>query len=552
MTAVLPPPINFQGFTQNGSLNAFGFVATYAAGSTTPIATYTDATQATPNPNPVPLNAIGQAAIWLSPGTGYKFVETDQFGNQCGFADQINASGAGVTSNLVPAANNVFSIGSPTFQWSTGYFGTSVITPQVIINGVPAVTYPQTLAEIAAGVVPTNFGFAPYTPQRLGVIANGVTDDTAAWVENILVAAQTVNGATGATVDATKLTGLTNVSSQIILPNRVRIKGPNASGLIFTATASHPGPYMFYANNGVTAMFDSILEDLYIDCGTVASLSAIRTDAWQENSGMRSVGIKNCTTYGVHFFNVGAGGQSTCELEQVQIFCSAAGATAAITVDQISSVGAFELHVRDSVIAGGGAGVFARGIDMQNDSLLLENCHFENCTDCVYTNGAGHITLINCSGGPSTTNLVHLGSSFTGTLSMIGCQRNGATLLVQNDVTGEQIGPPDQDYSYPGAYSELTVKAWCLFNGTTAGTNPPTSGYNVTSVTRNSVGNYSINLLRPMNSVNSMCPMASSNLITSGTSIATQLSSAGKFNVLIDVAGTPTDSGEVKAVCFGI
>jgi len=183
MTAVLPPPINFQGFTQNGSLNAFGFVATYAAGSTTPIATYMDATQATPNPNPVPLNAIGQAAIWLSPGTGYKFVETDQFGNQCGFADQINASGAGVTSNLVPAINNVFNIGSPTFQWANGYFGGSIY-----INGV-SVFLGQTPAEASVGAIVVNPQYPPMCVDRYATNSIPlVTDMSAAFTKAVSVA----------------------------------------------------------------------------------------------------------------------------------------------------------------------------------------------------------------------------------------------------------------------------------------------------------------------------------------------------------------------------
>jgi hypothetical protein len=42
-------------------------------------------------------------------------------------------------------------------------------------------------------------------------------------------------------------------------------------------------------------------------------------------------------------------------------------------------------------------------------------------------------------------------------------------------------------------YHPSAAKFWCYFNGTVTGTNPPISGYNVTSVIRNSVGNYTIN-----------------------------------------------------------
>jgi len=42
------------------------------------------------------------------------------------------------------------------------------------------------------------------------------------------------------------------------------------------------------------------------------------------------------------------------------------------------------------------------------------------------------------------------------------------------------------------------ARAWCVFNGTTTGTNAPTAGGNVTSVTRVSAGNYTITFTTAM------------------------------------------------------
>lgn len=50
---------------------------------------------------------------------------------------------------------------------------------------------------------------------------------------------------------------------------------------------------------------------------------------------------------------------------------------------------------------------------------------------------------------------------------------------------------------HPGA-----AKAWCMFNGTTVGTNAPTAGHNVTSVTRNGAGDYTINFTTAFSSAN--------------------------------------------------
>jgi hypothetical protein len=64
-------------FTTGTGAPAYGWkLYTYAAGTTTPQATYTDATGATANTNPVILNARGEADVWLS-NTAYKFVLKD-------------------------------------------------------------------------------------------------------------------------------------------------------------------------------------------------------------------------------------------------------------------------------------------------------------------------------------------------------------------------------------------------------------------------------------------------------------------------------------------
>jgi len=48
-------------------------------------------------------------------------------------------------------------------------------------------------------------------------------------------------------------------------------------------------------------------------------------------------------------------------------------------------------------------------------------------------------------------------------------------------------------------------RIWCMFNGTSTGTNAPTAGFNVTSVTRNGVGDYTINFAVTLSSANYGC-----------------------------------------------
>lgn len=64
MAALTPPP-KLQFFDANGNPLVGGKLYSYAAGTTTPLATYTDATGTVPNANPVILDSRGEAAVWL-------------------------------------------------------------------------------------------------------------------------------------------------------------------------------------------------------------------------------------------------------------------------------------------------------------------------------------------------------------------------------------------------------------------------------------------------------------------------------------------------------
>lgn len=89
--ANLAPALTFKSWTNYGTPNAGGFLYTYAAGTTTPIATYTDNTGGTANANPITLNYRGEppAGLWLLPNVAYKFTETDSAGNLIKTTDQV-------------------------------------------------------------------------------------------------------------------------------------------------------------------------------------------------------------------------------------------------------------------------------------------------------------------------------------------------------------------------------------------------------------------------------------------------------------------------------
>ena len=83
------PFIKFREVDANGKPLAGGKLYSYAAGTSTPLATYTSATLTTPNENPTILDASGRASVWLDDGVGYKFVLTDALGNEMWSEDLV-------------------------------------------------------------------------------------------------------------------------------------------------------------------------------------------------------------------------------------------------------------------------------------------------------------------------------------------------------------------------------------------------------------------------------------------------------------------------------
>lgn len=91
MVASISPDPRLQFFANDGSPLVGGKLYTYAAGTTTPLVTYTSSTGLTANTNPVILDSRGEASVWL--GTSkYKFVLKDADDVEIWSQDQLAAS----------------------------------------------------------------------------------------------------------------------------------------------------------------------------------------------------------------------------------------------------------------------------------------------------------------------------------------------------------------------------------------------------------------------------------------------------------------------------
>ena len=96
-TTSLSPTPKLQFFDANGDPLAGGLLYTYAAGSTTPLTTYTDSTGVSANTNPIVLDSRGEANVWLGAAI-YKFALYTSVGVLIWTVDNINGSTFGVNA----------------------------------------------------------------------------------------------------------------------------------------------------------------------------------------------------------------------------------------------------------------------------------------------------------------------------------------------------------------------------------------------------------------------------------------------------------------------
>lgn len=147
--AALMPQGKQQYFTAGGIPLVGGKVYTYAAGTTTPLATYTTAAASTPNTNPVILDSRGEASIFFS-AVNYKIVVKDSLDSTIWTQDNLPGDQAAtIVANLAAST------------------GSSLVGHIASGAGAVATTVQRKLRESVS-------------VKDFGAVGDGVTDDTAA------------------------------------------------------------------------------------------------------------------------------------------------------------------------------------------------------------------------------------------------------------------------------------------------------------------------------------------------------------------------------------
>jgi hypothetical protein len=290
-----------QFFDNNGIPLAGGLLYTYAAGTSTPLATYTTQQATILNSNPIVLDSAGRVPneIWLTSTYAYKFVLTNSLGAQVWSYDNL----VGINSNFtayslqeqtftatqgqtvftltgisyVPGTNNlsVFVNGSKQIV-TTNYLETSstVVTFLTGLNVGDVVDFITAISTSTTATTSNNISYTQggtgsvttsvqaklqqtVSVKDFGAVGDGTTDDTTAIQAAInAVSAKTMKGVVYLP------TGTYKITSALSIPYGVSIYGDGGTSSIIQAEACNALNFtsfgysigsMFYEDFGITA-----------------------------------------------------------------------------------------------------------------------------------------------------------------------------------------------------------------------------------------------------------------------------------------------------------
>lgn len=140
MTTALSPSPKQQFFNASGQPLVGGKVYTYAAGTSTPLATYQDSSGTVSNTNPIILDSRGECNLWLLPTTAYKFVLKDSADVLIWTVDNIDL---GINfANVIITGGTLNGVTIGNITPGTAVFTDLTATGTVTFNGVTQMQIP--------------------------------------------------------------------------------------------------------------------------------------------------------------------------------------------------------------------------------------------------------------------------------------------------------------------------------------------------------------------------------------------------------------------------
>ncbi|CAB4151356.1 Pectate lyase superfamily protein [uncultured Caudovirales phage] len=338
-----------QFFDNNGVPLAGGLIYTYAAGTTTPEATYTSSTGVTPHANPIVLDAAGRIAtgeIWLTSGVDYKFLVKTSANVQLGSYDNI------------PSVNDFTSIYAALANTTNVALGDALIGfKQSNASGVLSNAVGRTVHQKLQETI---------SVKDFGAVGDGTTDDTSA-IQAALNAGQ--NGAVYFP------TGTYKVSSALTVNPSTHVFGSGFDAIIKT--------------NSATANIFNI-SGQYVYISDIAFNSSVtRTGGYYVDilSGSSRFRIEQFWMYNSHSGICVRNTSATVTIARGEILNNVAVTGVGIKIE-----GGLDISIRD-ILIDQAAQIFA-GIFITNaGDVSIEDCQLLTCGQALYLEANGTVIV---------------------------------------------------------------------------------------------------------------------------------------------------------------
>ncbi len=207
-------PLPVQKFFDNaGRPLSGGLLFTYVSGTSTKLATYTDASGGTPNTNPIVLDFRGEANIWLDQTLTYKFVLSP-------------------ASDTDPPTNPI---------WSVDNISAGITFASLTQQIIGQILFPRTPAENSAGITPTNYYYLPGRPVYDVGRYGASTTETAANNSTAIQKAVDVAYAAGGGVVYVPA-GTYAIDTPIVVWDKVSLVGDGLNSTFLHKTTATPSP----------------------------------------------------------------------------------------------------------------------------------------------------------------------------------------------------------------------------------------------------------------------------------------------------------------------
>lgn len=523
-SAPFPNPIP-QFFDANGAPLSGGKLFTFSAGTTSPLATYTDGTGLIQNTNPIILNAAGYptnasgsiVGVWLGP-VKYKLILQNSLGVQQWLVDLVGGNNLFSLANLNMAESTAPScnVGSDilwgdsvghrfkmcnnngTPDYVVGQNTVDTETNKTLIS--PAITSPTESSPTVSGTenhsgtvhlngsttaaifnstiyvdgityptINAALNACPSAPLSCHVIVPKGTYSSAGFT--VGVAPCQVNYAQQ--VDLQAGVNLT-ITGQVIELCGGYLGGDSRDSVIITADPSFPTSTPLIDMGDNSNAVDARIHDVAVNCNLVTGCTGIRGRGLNENSYIGRNIIENFSANGILIDG------STVNTANFMVEDNAFDPVGVISGDMIAAVNAgaitFLRQTCNSGVQQTGACVHFSGSTMtvQAPNVLNGNTHCEKVTDCILVDGLTNTIVIGADAENGTVNTIHVKSTFTGHIRAIASFNNAigacpaAACLVRNDVTSNDLAannPPAPD----GVLSEYSYQPglewWIDVNG---------------------------------------------------------------------------------------